>query len=305
VQLPFLNVPADFGLKYRDSSDEVQPCRRQMTVFGVTAAAESVRITLHSSVFILQFFILQFSFFQSSISNLHSSIFILHFSLFPIPYPQMPCPLCRSRPAKRQCPAVGQLICPVCCGTKRLVEIRCPSTCSYLTSAKRHPAAVTRRQHERDVSLLMPAMTELTDRQSRFFFLFQSITARHPSDALRPLLDSDVAEAAGAVARTLETASRGVIYESTPQSLPAQELASAFRRAFDEIAAELKGPRSPLERDGARALSSLSEAASKVGPLEGNSRDGFLTLVRRLLKPQSAPSGQPEEPASGPSLLLP
>src|SRR6476660_5092044 len=138
----------------------------------------------------------------------------------------MRCPLCNSRPAKRQCPALGQTICAVCCATKRLVEIRCPSDCGYLASSRQHPAAVTRRQHEQDVMLLTPALAELTDRQSRFFFLFQSIVARQPSDPLRPLVDADVAEAADSVARTLDTASRGVIYESTPQSLTAQELAT-------------------------------------------------------------------------------
>src|SRR5215831_2173960 len=148
----------------------------------------------------------------------------------------MTCPLCNARPAKRQCPALGQQICAVCCATKRLVEIRCPADCGYLAASRKHPAAVTRRQHEHDVMLLMPAMAEMTDRQSRFFFLFQSIVARHPSDALRPLVDADVAEAAASVARTLETSSRGVIYETTPQSLTAQELAGALRRAFDEVA---------------------------------------------------------------------
>jgi hypothetical protein len=64
------------------------------------------------------------------------------------------------------------------------------------------------RQHEIDVALLLPAMTGFTDRQSRFFFLFQSLALRHPADPLRPLVDADVADAASATAATLETASR-------------------------------------------------------------------------------------------------
>ena len=217
----------------------------------------------------------------------------------------MTCPLCQARPAKRQCPALGRQICAVCCGTKRLVEIRCTADCGYLASSRKHPAAATKRQHEHDVTLLMPAMAEMTDRQSRFFFLFQSIVARHPSDALRPLVDADVAEAADSVARTLDTASRGVIYESTPQSLTAQELARELRRTFEEIVAELKGPRSPLERDAARALSGMAEAARRVGSIDGNERQGFLELVRRVLKPGPSSADGPATNDSRPGIIVP
>ncbi len=199
----------------------------------------------------------------------------------------MTCPLCQARPAKRQCPALGRQICAVCCGTKRLVEIRCPADCGYLASSRKHPAAATKRQHEHDVTLLMPAMAEMTDRQSRFFFLFQSIVARHPSDALRPLVDADVAEAADSVARTLDTASRGVIYESTPQSLTAQELARELRprvrgnrrgAAGPEVTARTRRGKS-LERHGrsgpprgfdrrqrAPGISGAREAGAEAGP---------------------------------------
>jgi hypothetical protein len=147
--------------------------------------------------------------------------------------------------------------------------------------------------------LLMPAMSELTDRQSRFFFLFQSLTIRQPVDPLRPLLDSDVADATGSLAKTLETASRGVIYEQSPASLPAQELLAALRRAFEEIVREMQGPRSPLERDAARALRSIEEAARRIGPIVGNPRGGFLELARRVLKPPPGASDRPESPEGG------
>ena len=218
----------------------------------------------------------------------------------------MRCPLCNARPAKRQCPALGQAICAVCCGTKRLVEIRCPSDCGYLSASRQHPPAVARRQHEQDVMLLTPALAELTDRQSRFFFLFQSIVARHPSDPLRPLVDGDVVDAAASVARSLESASRGVIYEQLPQSLPAQDLAAAFRKAYEEVTAQLQGPRTPLERDAAKAFEALAQAASKVGPLAGDARSGFIELARRILRPSGEQPANQGTADRGPgSLILP
>ena len=216
----------------------------------------------------------------------------------------MTCPLCSARPAKRQCPALNQLICPVCCGTKRLVEIRCPDDCVYLASSRRHPAASVQRQHELDVALLLPAMAGFTDRQTRFLFLFQSIALRHPGDALRPLRDADVAEAAATAAATLETASRGVIYEHAPATLNAQELSGAFRRAFDEIVQQLQGPRSPLERDAARALRGIEEGARRVGSIAGDAQAGFLGLMRRVMGAQSGPAGEPRQ-KPGPSIVLP
>jgi len=216
----------------------------------------------------------------------------------------MTCPLCSARPAKRRCPALQQEICPACCGAKRLVEIRCPDDCGYLASARRHPAAAVQRQHELDVALLLPATTGFTDRQSRFFFLFQSVALRHPSDALRPVVDADIAEAASAAAATLETAARGVIYEQAPAAPNAQELAGAFGRAFEEIVQQVQGPRTPLERDAARALRGIEEAARRVGPIAGDPRTGFLGLLRRMLGAQ--PPGVPvSRQDAGSSIILP
>src|SRR4030095_1117241 len=138
----------------------------------------------------------------------------------------MSCPICRTRKPRRACPALQQTICPVCCGTKRLTEIQCPDDCVYLTSAREHPAAVVKRQQEHDVAILLPTLQGLTERQHQLFFLLQSLIARHTPEGFSRLLDDDVAEAAAAVAATLETAARGVIYDHAAQSLPAQRLAA-------------------------------------------------------------------------------
>src|SRR5688572_19649794 len=138
----------------------------------------------------------------------------------------MLCPSCGQRKARRECPALTRTICPVCCGTKRLIEIRCPSDCGYLASAREHPAAVVRRQQERDVSVLLPFIRHLTERQYQLFFLFHTLIAQHKPQGLTRLVDSDIAEAAAALAATLETAARGVIYEHTPSAQPARALAA-------------------------------------------------------------------------------
>src|SRR2546422_5223162 len=48
----------------------------------------------------------------------------------------MICPICHKRKAKRFCPARGDSICSVCCGTEREVTIDCPSDCPHLIASR-------------------------------------------------------------------------------------------------------------------------------------------------------------------------
>ncbi|OYW08034.1 MAG: hypothetical protein B7X34_09550 [Acidobacteriia bacterium 12-62-4] len=54
----------------------------------------------------------------------------------------MSCPRCRSRKAKRHCPALQLDICPQCCGTEREETIACPLDCAYLRDARQHEKLV-------------------------------------------------------------------------------------------------------------------------------------------------------------------
>ena len=93
------------------------------------------------------------------------------------------CPLCGARKAKRACPGVRQDICPVCCGTKRLIEIKCPADCVYLTTARAHPAAVVQRQQERDMAFVLPRISDLDEGQYRLFLFCQAQVLEHAMTA--------------------------------------------------------------------------------------------------------------------------
>src|SRR5262249_28624569 len=105
------------------------------------------------------------------------------------------CPLCHQRKARRMCPALGKQICTVCCGTKRQVEIHCPSDCTYLLSAREHPPVAMVRKHRRDLGVVVRFMQDLSERQSRLFFLIMTFLVRYQPPELHPLIDDDVAEA--------------------------------------------------------------------------------------------------------------
>jgi hypothetical protein len=76
-----------------------------------------------------------------------------------------------------------------------------------------------------------------------------------------------------------------------------------MRTAFDEIATELKGPRTPLEKDASRALKSVEEAARQIGPIVGDPVRGYLALLARVL--EAPAGGEGGEASSAGGLVLP
>jgi hypothetical protein len=190
------------------------------------------------------------------------------------------CPLCGTRRARRGCPALGQQICAVCCGTKRLVEIQCPSDCTWLASAREHPPAVIVRQQQRDLGWLVQFMRDLSQRQSQVFFLIVTFLVRYEPPELLPLVDDDIAEGLAALASTFETASRGVIYEHRPASLQAERLIAALKPVLAEAG---RGAGTPFERDVAVVLRRIKEAAGEVHALDMQNRRALLDLLKRIV----------------------
>ena len=215
----------------------------------------------------------------------------------------MLCPLCNQRKAKRACPALGKQICAVCCGTKRLVEISCPSDCTYLASARHHPPAVVQRQQEHDRSLLLPVLAGMSERQARLFLMLAATVARHRADSLQKLVDGDIAQAAEALAATLETSARGIVYEHQPASLPAARLLGDFKALMDELG-KSGGRNSGVDRDSAIALRRMEQAARQVSAHDPNGT-GFQQLISRMLAPPPDAEQEAKAEASASSLIIP
>jgi hypothetical protein len=227
------------------------------------------------------------------------------------------CPLCGQRKARRACPALGQNICTVCCGTKRLITIACPADCPYLVSARDHPPARVVRQQEDDLAWVARSMQDLNDRQAHLFFSVLTFLARYSSTSsrqgglasdvysmpsLESVSDEDVTEAFAAMAATYETASRGVFYEHRPQGLAAERLVTELKPLLAEAG---KGGGSVFERDAAVVLRRVEAATRQRMADSIGTRRAFLDLIGRVVRAPSESDRTPGEPEPAPRLILP
>jgi len=156
------------------------------------------------------------------------------------------------------------------------------------------------------VAFVMPLISDLTETQYRLLLFFQSLIVKHADAAIPPVVDVDIAEATAAVAATLETAGKGIIYEHQAVSVPAQRLSSELGRGFAELAAQAGAQRARIERDGATALRRIERSARTAGStLAGDEEPVYLRLLNRMLQPSGASKDETPAPQSGGLIVTP
>jgi hypothetical protein len=154
------------------------------------------------------------------------------------------------------------------------------------------------------VRFLVPLMYGLTDRQSHLFFTVQGLVLSLAGSIAPSLMDHDIAETAGALAGTYETASRGIIYEHKPTSLPAQRLAYELTTALKQVTDDMPGARLK-ELDLLAVMRRMERAAREAtGNLEGGGH-AYLDLLGRIMKdPAAAQAVSGSSPRAGGSALV-
>lgn len=144
------------------------------------------------------------------------------------------CPICEKRKAARFCPAKGEKICAVCCGTEREITIDCPADCSYLVAAHRYES-----EHQRSIPADTPLLEEKIPQD--IVYTHQQLMAALAFSvakfcAVQPgAVDSDVLSALQALAQTYKTLSSGIIYEKLPDALLPRELYGAITAFLAEV----------------------------------------------------------------------
>jgi hypothetical protein len=145
------------------------------------------------------------------------------------------CPICEKRPSKRFCPARGERICAICCGTHREVTIDCSRECTHLISARRYEI-----EHRKPI---VPNAIPFPDLE-----FSPEILRRHP-EALSAIglailefaqqnggvCDPEILTALRALAETYRTLETGIYFERPPDGPLAHGLYGYLGQALQEF----------------------------------------------------------------------
>jgi hypothetical protein len=150
----------------------------------------------------------------------------------------MTCPICQRRKPARFCPARGETICSICCGTEREVTLDCPHDCIYLIRA--------REQEEEHRKPSPPAEMPFSEIElptgvldmNRALVAAMATTILALADQMPGLSDADVAAALRPLAEAYRTLSSGLYYEKPPEGGPARELYGKLREGVQALRKE-------------------------------------------------------------------
>jgi hypothetical protein len=154
-------------------------------------------------------------------------------------------------------------------------------------------------------------LRDFSEPQARLFLSINRFLMKYEPPDLHGVNDEDVEEAARALAATDETAARGVIYEHTPSSMPAERLARAlkpFLSKFGETSPNVSTP------DRAALLRRLADQVRQLRQEFPGQRRAYLNFVERVLRDPAAdrragdPASEDQRGIEGkamPRLILP
>lgn len=161
----------------------------------------------------------------------------------------MSCAICEKRKAERFCPAKGEKICAVCCGTGREVSIDCQPDCAYLIAAHRYED-----QHQRSLLADTPLLDVTVPRDviythqnvlSGLAFTAAKFSVSHPATT-----DPDVLAALQALAETYKTMGSGILYEKPPEAMIPRELYAVLAAFLNESKQQnIGGAAAPTVKD--------------------------------------------------------
>ncbi len=147
----------------------------------------------------------------------------------------MSCPICEKRKSKRFCPAKGESICAVCCGTEREVTIDCPSDCPHLIQARRyeeeHPKELAREEILFPDVEIPPQM--IRERQPVVSGL--GFTALKYARDNASLADGDTLTALASLAEVYRTLGSGIYYEKPPEGPLANGLYAVLAAFLEDV----------------------------------------------------------------------
>ena len=199
------------------------------------------------------------------------------------------CPLCSERSGKRYCPAKESQICAICCGSKREIEIDCPSFCVHLQAGRSYEA------EKRVPDPQLAAEAEKYDNAfvHRFSPILDAISKSVAEERLNSpwLVDNDVIEVYQSLNSTVKTLSSGIYYESLPDGPVRLSLFRRLKALLDHLMQPVPDLASLNVSDAADVLRFLTLAAQVNSSMRPKSRrylDWLSGLARASPSEQSS-----------------
>jgi hypothetical protein len=203
------------------------------------------------------------------------------------------CPLCADRAGKRYCPAKNDQICAVCCGTKREVEIDCPSSCPHLIAGRSYEA----EKRIPDRELVQKVEKYSNDFVYRYAPTLDAISRSVVEERLQSpwLVDNDVSEVYKSLSATMKTLSSGIYYETLPEGPVRISLFRRLKSQLDEMMQPSPNPEKPSLKvseavDVLDFLTVAVQANSSVRPRSRRYLD-WLSQMSGLAPAAAQPSG--------------
>jgi hypothetical protein len=162
---------------------------------------------------------------------------------------------------------------------------------------------VRRQQH--DIALLLRWVRDFTEKQQKLFLFVATFVARYRPSDLQRLVDADVEDAARTLAATMETASKGVIYEHPAASAAGSHLIAALK----PVLAEARTSLATNDGDAVIVLRQIENGCRELRASASEER-AFVELLGRMTHPQAGAaeeaSGSAESARdAGPRLIVP
>jgi len=201
------------------------------------------------------------------------------------------CPLCSTRTGKRYCPAKETQICAVCCGTKREIEIDCPSSCAHLKASRSYEAEKPIIDPEL-VARIRKYDAAFLDRYDYAIAAINVAVLQERSDS-RWLVDHDVIEVYKALAATMGTLAKGIYYETLPAGPVQLALFRRLKDALDQLMKPDTGAEHPILKvsEAVDVLDFLTFAAQMNASVRPKSRRYLDWISESFGQAQSQQSG--------------
>jgi hypothetical protein len=196
---------------------------------------------------------------------------------------------------------LGQNICAQCCGEKRVLEIPCPSDCSYLGAGIEH-------EWKRAYNSLFESIDERTRRSQLLAALENQLPLIKEIEyylaeyafQVRSLTDQDVLDTLSLLQENFQTESRGIIYEHRSSNPLIQSFARTLTGKIGELreAARKEMANIPVSA----ILSAVGFLVALVGHFRETSSDRRAYLkfaVRQFPDARSSASDRGDGPSEG------